>query len=61
MADLSKLGGTLVAAAIVAPVALHALGFGWLGPYAFAALLVGAVAAFGDAATARMNRRIDDL
>lgn len=48
MADAKRVGSVLIGGAVVAPLVLYTLGLGWLGPYAFTILLVGAVVVAAD-------------
>jgi hypothetical protein len=43
MADAKRMGSVLIGAAVVVPLVLYSMGFGWLGPYAFTLCLVAAV------------------
>lgn len=48
MADARRVGSILFGGAILAPLILYTLDLGWLGPYAFTVLLVGAVVVAAD-------------
>jgi hypothetical protein len=48
MATAKSLGSALIGGAVLVPILLHSAGFGWLGPYAFTVLLVGAVVVAAD-------------
>jgi hypothetical protein len=57
MADAKRVGSILIGGAVVAPLILYTLGLGWLGPYVFTVLLVGAVIVAADES---IKRRLEE-